>query len=60
MTQPRPRRWTEEDERKMLALRSAGKNQRVMARQLGRTEMAINGRMAVIAARKRKAPAAGR
>jgi hypothetical protein len=60
MTQPRPRRWTEEEERKMLALRSAGKNQRVMARQLDRTEMAVNARMAVVAARKRKALAKGR
>lgn len=37
----------------MLALRAAGKTQRVIAKQIDRTEMAINARMSVVSAQRR-------
>jgi len=50
-----PRRWTDEEDRALLAMTAAGKTQHLIARELGRTEVAVNARASVLAARARKA-----
>jgi Myb-like DNA-binding domain len=49
-----PRRWTPEEDRKLLALRATGVKWSVVARNLGRTEPSVIGRVVVSRKRKRE------
>jgi hypothetical protein len=41
----KPKTWTAEDDRRLLELREQGKLVSVIAKEMGRTEMAVSGRL---------------
>ena len=45
-------RWTQEDDRRLLEMRTAGKSPAVIAKELKRTEAAVVGRVSVLKWRK--------
>ena len=45
------RHWTEDEERRLLELKEAGKSVRVIAKLLNRTEVAIENRLALLKTR---------
>jgi hypothetical protein len=59
---PKNEKWTSQDDRRLLALKAAGKAHAVIGHVLGRSTGSINGRLAILhtkTARLRRAAALG-
>jgi hypothetical protein len=60
---PKNKKWTSQDDRRLLALKAAGKAHAVIGHVLGRSTGSINGRLAILhtkTVRLRRAAASGR
>jgi hypothetical protein len=51
-----PRKWTEEDDLRLLALRAEGKATAVIMKELGRSEAAVLQRIAILEKREKRLP----